>query len=473
MSSSRLVPMAVVLAGVLGCNTPGGDGDQMPADTGLFLPTDGKRLKTRWYQAPDGQRSFAGWYDSMLKARCSFRTAMDGESRCLPDGLGVGPFFADPDCATPIAVDSYGACQKFDYALRSDSSNACQTRWRVYRLGETIEASELYAGSQCGLLAKGDHEVLRALGEELPVTMFVRRKPKMETETTKLPLRLTIDETDDGATVDGGWRLTDADEPCGIWTLDDGRFHCVPGVRTAEASYADASCTESLVSYRPSCEPAPRFARRPVDTCPPTPATFHQIGPRVPSVFRVRSNDNMCVVATIPVGYEYRRLGEPVAADDHPAFDEVLSGTGRLRRRTFKAPGGRSSGSNWFDHAKQAFCSPLRTDGKYRCVSGAISSGLWFFADEQCTEALWETASGACPPQTVTATLGIDGCAEQTVYAIGEPFSGDRFYRLVTRSENGIEIECVPDSLTRNRTFNRLTALPPDEFVEFKVVEPK
>ena len=39
----------------------------------LFLPGDGSRLKARWFETPDHQRSFAGWYDSQLGTSCAVR----------------------------------------------------------------------------------------------------------------------------------------------------------------------------------------------------------------------------------------------------------------------------------------------------------------------------------------------------------------------------------------------------------------
>jgi hypothetical protein len=194
----------------------------------------------------------------------------------------------------------------------------------------------------------------------------------------------------------------------------------------------------------------------------------------VASLFRVRTEDNVCAVATIPLGSEYRSLGEPVPADDHPAFDEVIAaGPGRLRRRTIKAPGGRSVGSSWFDAEKNTICSPILTDGKYRCASGIIPSSLYLFADAECTEALWDTAPGACPTPYVITTLSQDACSDQrTIYATGEAYTGDRYFRAVIRSESGVEVECIPDTVSRDRTFNRLTPVPADEFVEMKVIEP-
>src|SRR5687768_11906869 len=63
---------------------------------GVFVPTDGSRLKARWMEGPDGSRTLWGWYDTTLKAPCRFSRAIDGEQRCLPEGPGADAlWFAD------------------------------------------------------------------------------------------------------------------------------------------------------------------------------------------------------------------------------------------------------------------------------------------------------------------------------------------------------------------------------------------
>jgi len=89
---------------------PGGDNDSDLVDA-LTNPvpdanaeptTSGSRLKARYYVGEDGSRQFVGWYDSQRKEECSFLSAGDGETRCLPAGAYPIGVYSDANCTTPI-----------------------------------------------------------------------------------------------------------------------------------------------------------------------------------------------------------------------------------------------------------------------------------------------------------------------------------------------------------------------------------
>ena len=53
-------------------------------DAAAQAATSGTRLKASYYVGADGSKEFIGLYDSQLGVNCSFYSASDGTSRCMP-----------------------------------------------------------------------------------------------------------------------------------------------------------------------------------------------------------------------------------------------------------------------------------------------------------------------------------------------------------------------------------------------------
>jgi hypothetical protein len=68
-------------------NGAGGGGGSGADGGGLVVKPDyvsGTRIKARVVTTPDGAKMFVGIYDNDLQTECSFSTAADGITRCLP-----------------------------------------------------------------------------------------------------------------------------------------------------------------------------------------------------------------------------------------------------------------------------------------------------------------------------------------------------------------------------------------------------
>src|SRR5882672_10550766 len=89
-------------------NTSGSpDGPQGP----LADYASGTRLRAMVWQSPDGAKIWRRWYDSQLKAPCTFVDAEDGKTRCLP-AENFLYLFADEQCTVPLFVWDPTLCTK-------------------------------------------------------------------------------------------------------------------------------------------------------------------------------------------------------------------------------------------------------------------------------------------------------------------------------------------------------------------------
>jgi hypothetical protein len=89
------------------------------------------RPRRRFRVGPGGMMA-AAWYDSERATLC--RPSPVGDKlRCVPEGDGLSPFFADAACTTPVKVAERTECRPrftFDYDPRS-----CPVRTRAFEVG--------------------------------------------------------------------------------------------------------------------------------------------------------------------------------------------------------------------------------------------------------------------------------------------------------------------------------------------------
>lgn len=484
MALRGFVALVIALAG--GCNArtsllPQGDGggpeDEKPGGPiSLFLPSDGTRLKARWLETPDGQRSFAGWYDSLLQIDCTIARLADGELRCMPRGLSDGStVFADAACLRRAVISPRGSCETERYAHDSDSSDPCQPHFKVYVLGERETAREFFLKRETTCSAAfrvSTGLAFQELGAELPPATFVRMQPRSEVPVTADdPLQLVVLEGEDGARDDGGWQLVRSSATCGQTMLDDGRWHCVPSGATADGDFADASCAQALVRFFAACAP-PAVARLPSpDRCQPR-RQLYEVGPRIESPFRIQFGGR-CLAGKPHPGLEYRSVGAPLPDHTFPVLETRLSSSpGRLRRRHFVAPGGRARHDDWFDSVRNEPCAPELLEGQYRCAP-ASQSFQYLFSDERCTQPLHGPDSPACAspmPRYVTVTPEPGGCQpNRSLYAIGARHTGPVF-KLVSESVGSYL--CRRWRSADTLPLFRLERVPSSELVTMKLIAP-
>jgi hypothetical protein len=61
------------------------------------------RLTAVYWDTNDGNTWFSHWYDMALGSRCTFADGNTDNALCLPDTTGVQVFYANSDCAEPVA----------------------------------------------------------------------------------------------------------------------------------------------------------------------------------------------------------------------------------------------------------------------------------------------------------------------------------------------------------------------------------
>jgi hypothetical protein len=134
----------------------------------------GTRLKVKYYAGDDGSKAFAGFYDSQRKEDCSFRTAADGVSRCMPTTNAVfSGYYADMTCTQPVVVVPAG-CSTPTYVLQTDVS--CNPVSDLLSVGVSYSGSSIYvlSGTTCtGTSGTGSGAAYFYLGSEVPPSSFV------------------------------------------------------------------------------------------------------------------------------------------------------------------------------------------------------------------------------------------------------------------------------------------------------------
>jgi hypothetical protein len=91
----------------------------------------GSRLKANIIKGSDGSKHYIGtFHDTMRNEDCSFRPAVDGKTRCLPDAVVVGPFFGDAACTMPL-VSAPSACANPSYGSKISSCGLGEDLFKI------------------------------------------------------------------------------------------------------------------------------------------------------------------------------------------------------------------------------------------------------------------------------------------------------------------------------------------------------
>ena len=153
-----------------------------PVPPAMADPTDGSRLKAEYRVADDGSKeSVPGlWFDSMRNETCSFGTAADGATRCLPTGATQSSlFYTDTACTMTVVSVGSGCSQPAYVSIPvTPSSTACAVTdpgSHIYSIGTMMTPSALYinAGGQCFSLGQVPMATYFTLGAEVTATSFV------------------------------------------------------------------------------------------------------------------------------------------------------------------------------------------------------------------------------------------------------------------------------------------------------------
>jgi len=173
-------------AGHIAAEPFGADGGAAPTDATSSRSRagaqSGSRLKTRWLTGEDGSKIVAGMRDSEREEDCSFRSAADGATRCLPTQVAyTNTWYADAACAQLLAYTQKGcAAPKYASEAALAAGGCAQTAGtRIREVRARFRGATLYTkntNGECtsspsaGYLASYD---LYTLAAELPPETFV------------------------------------------------------------------------------------------------------------------------------------------------------------------------------------------------------------------------------------------------------------------------------------------------------------
>lgn len=488
-----LIPSLVTVTGIAcdgSLRAPAIDGDRPdaasvrdappPASPPPYLPTEGTRLKARWFEGPDGQRSLDALYDTQLHSSCFFSRAADGELRCLPVAhwLSDDPDFADAACTEPV-VWARQSCPGPVFVYHWNTSNACDLRDEIFRVGAAIPDGRTYYrnwAGECVSAGAVPGYVPHRVGEEVPPTAFVRGRLTSDPPKAGQALQLVVLEAEDGAKVDQFFRNAEAGHDCALVLLDDGRVHCVPPSATISSfTFADAGCGHPAVSTNPTCGPPPALARRRI-TAEVAPgvcgeiSAMHELGPVLDPPYTGRPGMCRAALSTSPL--VYRDLGPPIAPDRFVALDQIVEPSGHaLWPARLVAPGGGPAVTDgWFDGQRNARCFPARIGGKHRCVPDTERLA-GFFADEQCTRPLLRATAGACLPGFAHDVEDGSCPPDVRIYAVGARHAGVVHEQYLPDDQDApacrFSIAVAPTDV-----FHELTPVAGDQFPELKLIDP-
>ena len=168
-------------------NTPGtnpGDDTSDPAHNGgglMPVAQSGSRLKRRVQVGNDGSEAFIGWWDDDLETECTYLTAVDGSSRCLPSGpdrvfLTDAGYFADSGCTQRALIRSLpdDTCPSTPTPRWFLSFDSCQRA--TVRQHMTVHHGPIYqlSSGSCVGAARFPETEYRSGGTSVPPTSFVQ-----------------------------------------------------------------------------------------------------------------------------------------------------------------------------------------------------------------------------------------------------------------------------------------------------------
>jgi hypothetical protein len=191
---------------VAGGGRGGGAGGSEPRDAGLMdamtnpvpdamaqpepVPTmSGTRLKARYMVGEDGSKQWNyGWYDSERKENCTFTTAGDGKTRCLPTpGAYVnGSVYADAACTQEVAaIICASPAPKYISVTHTTAGATCAAATSTVKLhapGAEFAGPDLYlkSGANCIATMTAATNRYYFIGAEIQASSFVQGNEQID-----------------------------------------------------------------------------------------------------------------------------------------------------------------------------------------------------------------------------------------------------------------------------------------------------
>lgn len=377
------------------------DGGAAQPEGSSAWATSGQRLRAIVWRTADGAEQHSGWWlDSARSEECSFRIAMDGRERCLPQPFVLhgprapGGLFTDPNCQKPIVGRR---------VLPGCATNAPEIRYVVlgspsrtlHAVGPRTYPPAVWTATDTGVCVpetSTDVEYFD-VGPEVPPSEFVEASAVVEPATSRLTYLTRVGS--DGSRA----RLRAYDEELGTSCFPavatDDLLRCGPWTtaNVLQGMFVDPTCETPAVSCSSAACGAPvspdrvAYATRASMELTQTRHTFFRIAPLPSSpapAFRMEAG--ACVQSGTHTSYRGVALEELAASAMVPLAATFEATPTRLRRRVFEALGAVYGVADVFrDTALDTTCRAEPTgDGATRCVP-ELTDTATYFLDDACT----------------------------------------------------------------------------------------
>ncbi len=369
----------------------------------------GTRLRRRYFDAGPGAYMTLDFWDTEMETSCSFGTAADGTTRCLPN-QSDDVYFSDEGCSQPIYVERDTSCTT-GWARGEDASMYRQTQNPAIINDQIIYRSST---TGCvGLFTDPDNEFWVA--EQVPSAQFVRGTTDDETRADQMVARFVDGE-------DGSRVLQEViHQTRGYTCRFDAEGRCAPARSPEGTNYEDSGCTEPIYSYYGDEPPALIAApQRAANGCQ-NGTEYYTTGSEVnaATIYRyVRSTDT-CEAITPRIDRTYFRAGAEV---ELPQSSLTLEGEGDVVARRRVDADGAPLGTvhEFWDATRDESCQPVKLPGdEFACLTndfGYVQST--YFQDATCDESsnigttyckntaprlLMQIAYGECKPDSIRA----------------------------------------------------------------------
>lgn len=116
------------------------------------VPAGSTRLRAIEYDGGGAVLASQSLHDTLLDVACAPANTVDGQQRCLPNGLIVSTLFTDSACTAPIQLgrEQINNCVLGDMRYGRDTvvqGPACDQVWRAYELGPQYAGGPLWSNT--------------------------------------------------------------------------------------------------------------------------------------------------------------------------------------------------------------------------------------------------------------------------------------------------------------------------------------
>jgi hypothetical protein len=265
-----------------GCFSTTGSPDEEAYERGaLIAPTEfvaaadsagpekgGSRLALGYRTAEDGSKEVDRLYDTSSGKGCNFRTAADGEIRCLPNqDSAFTTYFSDAACTAPLFVDDNACAKEPATSILATLGTECPRRTHVFAKGPAAPVSPIYSvssgvkGCQPAQGSTNPGVSAYGAGPEVAASTFAR------VTTTKIGsgrLAREAYKPDDGPVIADDDLYDTKNDVYGSFTRVDAKTARFLPRGLSVTTYADPACTQPIAtSYDyDGCPPehAPKYA---------------------------------------------------------------------------------------------------------------------------------------------------------------------------------------------------------------------